>query len=212
MNRAASRCVDVSGALLAVTLLSPLFVLASIMILIDDGHPILFRQRRVGKNGQPFDILKFRTMRVRNGGPAITVGGDQRITKAGARLRKFKLDELPQFLNVLRGEMSLIGPRPEVPEFVEPEDGLWQAVLRMRPGITDLASLAFRNEEELLAPAADPDDYYRSSVLPQKLRLNLQYQRTRSLLRDLRLLWMTAHYSIFPRGFDRERIVKSLGE
>ena len=128
----------------------------------------MFRQKRVGRNGELFDILKFRTMREGLTDPPSRSPGTRRITSAGARLRKYKLDELPQFLNVLRGDMSLIGPRPEVPEFVEPEDQLWQAVLEVRPGITDLASLAFRNEEEMLAPAADPASYYRSSVLPGK--------------------------------------------
>lgn len=211
-NGAAWRFFDVGGALAAVALLSPLFLIASIMIMMEDDGPVFFRQRRVGRNGELFDILKFRTMRVQIDGPSITVAGDNRITRAGARLRKYKLDELPQFLNVLRGHMSLIGPRPEVPEFVQREDRLWQAVLQVRPGITDLASLAFRNEEELLAPSGDPDAYYRSAVLPQKLQLNLQYQRSRSLLRDLKLLWMTARYSFCPRGFDRDRILRSLSE
>ncbi len=211
-SRAALRCLDLGAALAAMMVLAPLFLVASVMILVEDGRPILFRQQRVGKNGELFDILKFRTMGIRVDGPSITVSGDRRITTAGARLRKYKLDELPQFLNVLRGDMSLIGPRPEVPEFVEHEDQLWRAVLQVRPGITDLASLAFRNEEEMLAPAADPASYYRKSVLPEKLKLNLQYQRSRSLLRDCKLLWMTARYSFYPRGFDRDRIVKSLGE
>ena len=211
-SRAGSRCLDLGGALAAVTVLAPVFLVASLMILMEDGRPILFRQKRVGRNGELFDILKFRTMGARAEGPSITVAGDRRITSAGARLRKYKLDELPQFLNVLCGHMSLIGPRPEVPEYVEPEDSLWQAVLQVRPGITDLASLAFRNEEEMLAPATDPSSYYRSSVLPEKLKLNLKYQRSRSLLRDCKLLWMTARYSFYPRGFDRDRIVRSLGE
>jgi lipopolysaccharide/colanic/teichoic acid biosynthesis glycosyltransferase len=107
--------------------------------------------------------------------------------------------------------MSLIGPRPEVPEYVEPDNDLWRAVLQVRPGITDLASLAYRHEEAFLGSAADPEAYYRTSILPEKLRLNLRYQRSRSLRRDLKLLWMTARYSFYPRGFDREHIVRSLG-
>lgn len=203
------RWFDIGGALFAVIVLAPVLMLVGLAILIDDGLPLLYRQKRVGRNGAPFDILKFRTMRVAEDGPAITVAGDCRITKVGVRLRKYKLDELPQFLSVLRGDMSLIGPRPEVPEYVEPEDLLWQTVLQVRPGITDLASLAYRNEEELLLPAADPDAYYRSSVLPEKLRLNIQYQRSRSLTRDFKLLWLTARYSFYPRGFDRDRIMRS---
>jgi lipopolysaccharide/colanic/teichoic acid biosynthesis glycosyltransferase len=205
------RCCDIAGAILASVCLAPVFLGVSLAILIDDGRPIFFRQTRVGKNGRLFEILKFRTMRAGGGGKSITVAGDSRITRVGTRLRKYKLDELPQFLSVLRGDMSLIGPRPEVPEYVEPENDLWRAVLQVRPGITDLASLAYRHEEAFLGLATDPEAYYRTSVLPEKLRLNLRYQRSRSLGRDLKLLWMTARYSFYPRGFDREHIVRSLG-
>ena len=205
------RCFDVLVALVAVVGLSPLFLISSLAILLADGRPIFFRQKRVGRHGQPFDIWKFRTMELANGGPAITSAGDRRVTTVGAKLRKYKLDELPQFFCVLRGHMSLIGPRPEVPEYVEPTDDLWEAVLQMRPGITDLASLAFREEEEMLALVQDPETHYRSSVLPEKLRLNIAYQRSRSLTRDLKLLWMTARYSFHPQGFDRDRVMKALG-
>ncbi len=202
---------DVAGALAALIVLSPLFLIVSCLILFEDGRPIFFRQQRVGRNGNLFTVLKFRTMRDAGAGARITTAGDPRITPLGARLRRLKLDELPQFLCVVQGHMSLIGPRPEVPEYVEPSDELWQAALQMKPGITDLATLAFRNEEDLLAPVKDKDYYYRSAVLPEKLRLNIEYQRSRSLLRDFKLLWMTARYSICPRGFDRDRIVRSFG-
>jgi len=205
------RCFDVLVALAAVVGLSPLFLISSLAILLADGRPIFYRQKRVGRHGKPFDIWKFRTMELASGGPAITSAGDRRVTTVGAKLRKYKLDELPQFFCVLRGHMSLIGPRPEVPEYVEPTDDLWEAVLQMRPGITDLASLAFRDEEEMLALAQDPETHYRSSVLPEKLRLNIAYQRSRSLTRDLKLLWMTARYSFHPQGFDRDRVMKALG-
>jgi len=205
------RCFDVLVALAAMVGLSPLFLISSLAILLADGRPIFFRQKRVGRHGKPFDIWKFRTMEVAKGGPAITSAGDRRVTTVGAKLRKYKLDELPQFFCVLRGHMSLIGPRPEVPEYVEPTDDLWEAVLQMRPGITDLASLAFRDEEEMLALVQDPETHYRSSVLPEKLRLNIAYQRSRSLTRDLKLLWMTARYSFHPQGFDRDRVMKALG-
>lgn len=206
-----ARGIDVGTALVAMIILSPVFLISAALILLADGRPILFRQKRVGRHGELFDILKFRTMEIENGGPAITAAGDQRVTRVGGVLRKYKLDELPQFFCVLRGHMSLIGPRPEVPEYVEPADGLWEAVLQMRPGITDLASLAFRNEEDMLALAEDPETLYRSSVLPEKLRLNIAYQRSRSLMRDLKLLWMTARYSFYPQGFDRERVMRALG-
>lgn len=205
-----ARGLDIGAALAAIIFLSPLFLISAALILLADGRPVFFRQKRVGRHGKLFDILKFRTMEMESGGPAITAAGDRRVTMVGAKLRKYKLDELPQFFCVLRGHMSLIGPRPEVPEYVEPSEDLWESVLQMRPGITDLASLAFRNEEEILALAEDPETHYRSSVLPEKLRLNIAYQRSRSLTRDLKLLWMTARYSLYPKGFDRERVIGAL--
>jgi lipopolysaccharide/colanic/teichoic acid biosynthesis glycosyltransferase len=141
----------------------------------------------------------------------LTVAGDRRITYTGAILRKFKLDELPQFVNVLRGEMSFIGPRPEMPEYVQYQDALWRSVLEVRPGITDAATLVFRDEEQLLQSVADADSYYRATLLPAKLRIALRYRESRSLPRDLTLLWLTARYSIFPRNFDRERVLRALG-
>jgi lipopolysaccharide/colanic/teichoic acid biosynthesis glycosyltransferase len=158
------RLLDVTGALIALIVLAPLFALAALLILLTDGRPILFRHGRVGRDGEPFLILKFRTMRSGSDGLAITTSNDGRVTKAGAWLRRLKIDELPQLVNVLRGEMSLIGPRPEAPEYVEFGDGRWRKVLAVRPGITDLATLAFRNEEEILGPASDPDAYYRSVI------------------------------------------------
>jgi lipopolysaccharide/colanic/teichoic acid biosynthesis glycosyltransferase len=206
-----SRWCDIAVSLPALLLLAPLFVVAALLIFFDDGPPVFFRQIRLGRHGRPFMILKFRSMRVANRGIAITAKHDSRITKVGAWLRALKIDELPQLINVLQGSMALIGPRPEVPEYVDLDDQLWRQVLQFRPGITDLASLAFRDEEALLARVADADAYYRTVLLPQKLRLNLQYQQSRSLVVDLKLLWMTARYSFFPRGFERSRILKSLG-
>lgn len=209
-NRLA-RGMDVFGSIGILILLSPVLLMAALLVLAFDGRPVLFRQTRIGRNGQPFRLVKFRTMRSRSCGSPITVLNDGRVTPIGRWLRKLKIDELPQLWNVLRGEMSLIGPRPEVPEFVELSDARWHKVLEVRPGITDLASLAFRNEEDLLGPAADPELHYRSVILPQKLHLNLHYQRSRSFSRDLKLLWMTARYSFVPWGFDRDRILRSLG-
>ncbi|HTD42646.1 MAG TPA: sugar transferase [Bryobacteraceae bacterium] len=206
------RLLDVIGALVALVVLAPLFALAALVIWLSDGRPLLFRHRRIGRNGKPFLVLKFRTMRTGVSGLAITTSNDGRVTKTGAWMRRLKIDELPQLINVLRGEMSLIGPRPEVPEYIEFNDPRWRKVLAERPGITDLASLAFRDEEAILEPAPDPDSYYRSVILPEKLRLNLLYQQTRTLSRDFKLLWLTARYSFFPRGFDRDRIMRSLGD
>jgi lipopolysaccharide/colanic/teichoic acid biosynthesis glycosyltransferase len=155
---------------------------------------VFFRQQRVGRHGVPFDIHKFRTMAhdPRGGGPQITVGADPRITRAGALLRRSKLDELPQLIDVLRGAMSFVGPRPEVPRYVAiyPAE-LRDKVLSVRPGITDLASVHYRDEAALLARAADPEREYREVVLPAKLRLAAQYVEHATLRTDLRLIGLT---------------------
>jgi lipopolysaccharide/colanic/teichoic acid biosynthesis glycosyltransferase len=203
------RIFDVGVALLAAIVFLPVCLPIGLAIFLEDGGPIFYRQKRVGRAGSLFEILKFRTMRAGSGGRSITAAGDARTTKVGGVLRKFKLDELPQLICVLRGDMSLIGPRPEVPEYVDLHDQLWRAVLQVRPGITDLASLAYRDEEEQLAMVRDPDAYYRSCILPEKLRLNIEYHRIRTMGRDCKLLWLTARYSFFRYGFDRQRVTKS---
>jgi len=207
-----ARILDFGGALVALLLLSPVLAGIALLVFFVDGRPVLFRQKRVGRNGHLFEILKFRTMCSSDAAQLpLTVAGDRRITYTGAILRKFKLDELPQFVNVLRGEMSFIGPRPEMPEYVQYQDALWRSVLEVRPGITDAATLVFRDEEQLLQSVADADSYYRATLLPAKLRIALRYRESRSLPRDLTLLWLTARYSIFPRNFDRERVLRALG-
>ena len=149
-------------------------------------------------------------MRMNNDGTAITSGGDRRITPVGKVLRRYKLDEFPQLWNVVRGDMSFIGPRPEVPCFVDSGDPVWQAVHSVRPGITDLATLVYRDEEKLLAGFADPERGYREAVLPAKLALNLQYLERRSAARDLKLLALTIRYSFVPGGFDPERVRQAI--
>ena len=151
VDDAVRRIVDVLFSFAVIVILSPVFILVAIVIMIDDGRPVFFSQERVGAGGKTFRILKFRSMRRASGGSLITAAGDPRVTHAGAILRKLKLDELAQFFNVLRGEMSLCGPRPEVPRYVDLKDPVWQEILRVRPGITDPASLCYLNEEELLA-------------------------------------------------------------
>jgi len=206
-----NRLIEAGAALAALIVMTPVMALIAVIVVLDSGFPVLYRQKRIGKGERPFVIFKFRTMRDDIGGSAITAAHDRRVTRVGAWLRKLKLDELPQLMNVLRGEMSLIGPRPELPDYVDLESPLWRTVLGAAPGITDLATLAFRNEEEILGGVSNPDAYYRSSILPTKLRLNVRYQESRTLARDVKLLWLTARYSFFPRGYDRERILRSLG-
>ena len=214
MRRAQAACerlVNVTCAFAGLLCLAPVFAVLALLILWNDGLPIFFRQERVGRNGRLFAIWKFRTMSTGAQGRAITAAGDPRVTRMGAWLRAFKLDELPQLFNVLRGDMSLIGPRPEVPEYVEFDNPLWQAVLQVRPGITDLATLVHRNEEQILGACEDPNTAYRDRVLPAKLNLNLSYQRTRSFRRDLKLIFLTIRYSLFPEGFDPDHVNKALG-
>lgn len=185
------RLFDIAAAGLGLLLLWPVLLAAAVWVKLDSPGPVLFRQTRVGRFGVPFTIHKFRTMRVAPGA-AITVGADPRITRAGHRLRRTKLDELPQLWDVLRGAMSLVGPRPELPKYVElyPAD-LRERVLSVRPGITDPASLAFSHEAELLAAAADPEREYREVILPAKLRLSADYAARASLATDLRLIVAT---------------------
>ncbi|MDH0863258.1 sugar transferase [Mitsuaria sp. GD03876] len=190
----AKRLFDIVCAGLGLLLLSPLLLAVAAWIRLDSRGPVMFRQERVGRFGVPFRIHKFRTMRVDAPrlGPQITVGDDARITRSGRWLRATKVDELPQLWDVLRGAMSLVGPRPEVPRYVAmyPAE-LREVVLSVRPGITDPASLSFRNESELLARAADPEREYVEVVMPMKLRLAADYVRNASLGGDIRLILAT---------------------
>lgn len=188
------RAFDLVASLCALVALSPLLALLALLIKRHDGGPVLYAGRRVGKDGKPFGMFKFRSMVLdadKIGGSS-TPDDDPRITPIGRLLRRYKLDELPQFLNVLRGEMSIVGPRPQVQWAVDlytPEE---REVLSVKPGITDLASVRFPNEGEILRGSTDPDKDYMEKIHPEKMRLNLQYVRTQSLLTDLRLIAETA--------------------
>ncbi len=209
-NRPAlARAFDIVCAAGGLLLLAPVFGALALLVLCDDGAPVFFDHTRIGKGGARFRMWKFRTMRAGSRGSAITAAGDLRVTRVGRVLRRFKLDELPQLLNVLKGEMSLVGPRPEVPEYVQTDVPIWQAVLQVRPGITDLASLVYRNEEQILGASLDPETAYRNQVLPAKLLLNLAYLRSRSFLRDLKLILLTIRYSLFPKKIDPDSICRA---
>jgi lipopolysaccharide/colanic/teichoic acid biosynthesis glycosyltransferase len=199
----AVRCA--AGA--ALLIFAPVFVVAFVAIAIEDGRPFLFRQIRVGLNGKAFELLKLRSMFKSSAGVLITKRGDERVTRVGGFLRRYKMDELPQLWNVLCGEMGLIGPRPEVPSYVDASDPAWQKVLRLKPGITDLATLAFREEEEILAQSNNISATYRKYILPAKLALTMEYERSRSLSSDLKLVALTVRYSLIPRGFDARTVV-----
>ena len=198
----AKRAFDLLLAGLGLVLLSPLLLAIAIAVKLDSPGPVFYRQQRVGRHGVPFRIHKFRTMAhvERDAGPQLTVGADARITRVGAVLRRHKLDELAQLIDVLQGTMSLVGPRPEVPRYVAlypPE--LRTKVLSVRPGITCLASIEFRNESELLARAADPEREYVQVVLPRKLALAARYADTASLGLDVRILWRTLRLLLAAR-------------
>ena len=185
--------LDLGLAVAGLVVLAPLLLLVGIVVRLDSPGPALFAQERIGRGGRPFRMWKYRTMvhGAERLGPGITVAEDQRVTRVGRWLRQTKLDELPQLLNVLLGDMSLVGPRPELGHYValySPEE---RAVLALRPGITDPATLAFRHEEELLAHAEDPERHYRDVVMPEKLALNLEYARRATVLTDLAVLVRT---------------------
>ena len=188
------RLFDLLGAAVGLLLLSPLLLVLALVIKLDSPGPVFFRQQRVGRFGQPFLIHKFRTMvaDAPQRGLAITVGADPRITKCGAWLRRTRLDELPQLIDVLRGDMSLVGPRPEVPRYVQHyPPGLRERALAVRPGITDPSSLAFIDEAELLAQAADPERDYVELILPRKLQAAADYAERASLRTDLQVIART---------------------
>jgi lipopolysaccharide/colanic/teichoic acid biosynthesis glycosyltransferase len=195
-----------TAAACGLLLLSPLLAAIAIAILTQDGAPILFTQKRVGRFGRPFRLLKFRSMRTATPGANITAAGDPRVTRTGSLLRKYKLDELPQLWNVLKGDMSLVGPRPEVPCFVDTGILEWRRVLQVRPGITDLATLIHRDEEAILRAQPDPEEYYRTILLPAKMELSLSYIESSTLGTDMKLIFFTLYFSAFPQSFEPARI------
>jgi len=188
------RVFDIGGALLGLLFLVPPFVLCALVIKLDSRGPIFFRQTRVGREFRPFFIYKFRTMvedAPQTGGP-ITFGEDLRITRVGRILRKTKIDELPQLLNVLKGDMSFVGPRPEVQLYVELFRQDFEEILKVRPGITDIASLKYRDEATILGQYDNPVEAYLNHVLPDKIILGKEYIKKSSLLFDLNLILKTS--------------------
>ena len=186
------RIFDFTAALLGLLVLAPLFVAVAIWIKFDSRGPVFFRQQRVGKGGQPFAIIKFRTMVDDTHEALLTVGNDRRITRAGKFLRRHKLDEFPQLLNVVAGSMSLVGPRPEVPRYVDcyPPEVRTQ-VLSVAPGITDWASIYYKEENSLLSRSTNPEQAYLDTILPAKLKYNLRYVQEHSFWNDIRIIFTT---------------------
>ncbi len=189
---------DVIASGVALIILAPLALLIALAVKLSSRGPVLFRQTRMGMNFRPFHVLKFRTMRKDAAGPKITSGKDTRVTRAGAILRASKLDELPQLWNVFCGDMSLVGPRPEVPEYVEKYRKEYALILKVRPGITDPASILYRSESELLGQSEDPIRYYEEVLLPQKLAISSEYVRTATMMRDIKILLETLIVCFLP--------------
>lgn len=187
------RTFDVVASGLGLIVLSPLFVVLAIWIKADSKGPVFYRQVRVGRHNRDFRLYKFRSMRPDSDKKGlITVGGhDPRVTRSGYYIRKYKLDELPQLINVFLGDMSLVGPRPEVRKYVDMYTPEQMRVLDVRPGITSLASIRYRNENDILAKSSDPDRAYVTQVMPDKIAIDLEYVPKASLLTDIRLIFMT---------------------
>ncbi len=190
----AKRALDVLCSAVGLLLLGPLLLMVAVLVVVDSPGPVFFRQERVGRFGRTFRIHKFRTMRHNPtvGGPSLTVQSDPRVTRVGGVLRRYKIDELPQLIDVLRGDMSLVGPRPEVPEYVAHYSESDRAlVLSVRPGITDRASLEYSDESALLAQAPDPHRFYIDEILPKKLRHYREYVAEHSVLGDIGIILAT---------------------
>lgn len=187
------RMFDIVASSIGLILLSPILMLIAICIKLDSKGPVFFKQVRVGKNKKLFKIYKFRTMitDAEKLGKQITIGNDSRITKVGKFIRKCKLDELPQLINVFKGEMSLVGPRPEVPRYVDLYDEYQEQILLVQPGITDYASIEFRNENDILGKSSSPEETYIKDIMPTKIELNIKYIKNISLYEDIKLIMKT---------------------
>jgi lipopolysaccharide/colanic/teichoic acid biosynthesis glycosyltransferase len=190
---AVKRIYDIVFSALGLLVLLPLFAVIAILIKKDSPGPVFYKQTRIGKDGREFKIYKFRKMHdyVGDGGSNLTLANDQRMTRIGAWLRKTKIDELPQAFNVLKGDMAVVGPRPETPNYVEQYTPEQRQLLKVKPGITDYASIYFINEGDLLEQTADPETYYIKAIMPQKIRLNTRYIQDMSFATDMKIIYLT---------------------
>ena len=185
------RTFDILLSVFAIFLLFPFFVLVSLLIVIDSGFPIFFLQKRIGRDAKEFNIIKFRTMKTNNENITITVSDDSRITRIGKYLRKTKIDELPEILNVLFGQMSFVGPRPDVKGYADKLKGANRKILALRPGITGPASLKYYNEEYILSQKSNPKKYNDEVIFPDKVKINMDYFHNRSFFLDLKIIFAT---------------------
>lgn len=192
MYRISKRLFDLVSSLSVLILFSPVFIIIAIWISLDSRGGVFYKQIRIGKNGREFGLLKFRSMRTNaDKSGQLTVGNDTRVTKVGRFIRKYKLDELPQLINILKGDMSVVGPRPEVPKYVHMYSKEQLKVLEVLPGLTDYASLEYLDEQKVLGAANNPEQMYIEEVMPAKLALNLKYIEERGFLVDLKLIIST---------------------
>ena len=192
------RLFDLTASLIGIIVLFPVFIIVSDLVKISSEGPVFFVQKRIGKNGKVFQMIKFRSMTViQSSDSTISIKGDLRITKTGAFLRKYKLDELPELLNVLKGEMSIVGPRPDVSGYADKLEGEDVLILELRPGITGSASLKYANEEEILALQEDPFRYNDEVIYPDKVKLNLDYYYNNNLWIDIKIIFAT----VFRTGY-----------
>ncbi len=194
------RIFDFTAALAGIVLLWPLLIVVAILIKVKMPGPIFFTQQRVGQHGKLFTMIKLRTMKVNHGGNSISVKGESRITPLGATMRRYKLDELPGLWNVLRGDMSFVGPRPDVPGYADQLEGDDRRILLLKPGITGPASMKYSNEEEILALQPDPVKYNDEVIYPDKVRINLAYLDNQSFLLDLKIIV----YTVLGRKLEEE--------
>ena len=185
------RTFDILLSVFAIFLLFPFFLLVSLIIVIDSGFPIFFLQKRIGRDAKEFNIIKFRTMKKNNENITITVSDDSRITRIGKYLRKTKIDELPEILNVLFGQMSFVGPRPDVKGYADKLKGANRKILALRPGITGPASLKYYNEEYILSQKSNPKKYNDEVIFPDKVKINMDYFHNRSFFLDLKIIFAT---------------------
>ena len=191
------RSIDILSSFCLLLLALPVLLICALLIKLDSEGPVLFRQRRVGRNFRPFQVFKLRTMQIGRSGTAVTLGSDPRVTRVGHWLRDYKLDEVPQLWNVLRGEMSMVGPRPVIPALVEESHPVYEKLLRFRPGLTDPATLKYYRECEILAASEEPARIFAKVITPDKLQLSLAYLEQATVWTDLRLLLHTA-WAVLP--------------
>jgi len=187
------RLFDVVFSSTGLIVMMPVLLIVGLLVKSTSKGPVLFRQTRVGKGLIPFSMIKFRTMKEGGGGNLVTASGDERITGLGRFLRKTKLDEFPELFNVLRGDMSFVGPRPEVPGFVSMYKDEWKKVFEVKPGITDPATIKYRNEEKLLKTGKNVENYYYNEILPDKIRINIDYINDATILKDINILLKTMY-------------------